>query len=133
MSKLCIALAALAIGGFGHLALAADAPMAAQPPQSAPDNSARNARDRDGSTLTSGDQSENEVDRALTQKIRKAVVADDALSIMAKNVKIITVDGMVTLRGPVQSASERTTIAEIATTAAGTAHVHDQLEIVTPE
>jgi len=52
---------------------------------------------------------------------------------MAKNVKIITVDGMVTLRGPVQSASERTTIAEMATTAAGTGHVHDQLEIVTPE
>ena len=52
----------------------------------AADNSGRNARDRDGATKTSGDQSENEADRALTQKIRQAITSDEALSTNGKNV-----------------------------------------------
>lgn len=93
------------------------------------DNSARNERDRDGSTMTPLDQKENETDLALTQKIRQEVVGADGLSMSAKNIKIISADGIVTLRGPVKSAEERTRIVAIATAVAGADKVDDQLEV----
>jgi len=95
----------------------------------AADNSGRNARDRDGATKTSGDQSESEADRALTQKIRQAMTSDDALSTNGQNVKIISSDGKVTLRGPVKSAKEKADIAAKATRIAGVKQVDNQLEI----
>jgi hyperosmotically inducible periplasmic protein len=95
----------------------------------AADNSGRNARDRDGATKTSGDQSENEADRAITQKIRQAITSDDALSTNGQNVKIITSDGKVTLRGPVKSAKEKADIAAKATQIAGVKQVDNQLEV----
>ena len=75
-----------------------------------PDNSGRNVRDRDDQNKTTGDQSENEADRTITQNIRRAVTADDSLSSNAKNVKIITNNGTVTLRGPVKSKKEKAEI-----------------------
>jgi hyperosmotically inducible periplasmic protein len=95
----------------------------------AADNSGRNARDSDGATKTSGDQSESESDRAITQKIRQAVTSDDALSTNGQNVKIITSDGKVTLRGPVKSAKEKADIAAKATQIAGVKQVDNQLEV----
>ena len=95
----------------------------------AADNSGRNARDRDGATKTSGDQSENEADRALTQKIRQAITSDDGLSTNGQNVKIIASDGKVTLRGPVKSAKEKADIATKATQIAGVKQVDNQLEV----
>jgi hyperosmotically inducible protein len=93
------------------------------------DNAARNTRDRGGRTLTPADQGGNESDVTLTQEIRKAVVATDGLSINAQNVKIITVKGRVTLRGPVRTAEEKAMIATIATRVAGAGNVDNQLEI----
>jgi osmotically-inducible protein OsmY len=101
------------------------------PAQTAPDNTGRNVRDRSGATLTPGDQSESEADRTLTQRIRHAVVADEALSTTAKNVKIITINGMVTLRGPVKNSQEKGTIEAKARQIAGADKVDSQLEIVT--
>ncbi|TMA88783.1 MAG: BON domain-containing protein, partial [Deltaproteobacteria bacterium] len=75
-----------------------------------PDNSGRNVRDRNDQTKTAGDQSENEADRTISQNIRQAVTADDSLSTNAKNVKIITNHGTVTLRGPVKSEKEKAEI-----------------------
>src|SRR6266699_5734536 len=75
-----------------------------------PDNSGRNVRDRNDATKTAGDQSESEADRTISQNIRQAIVADDSVSTNGKNVKIITVDGMVTLRGPVKTEQEKTNI-----------------------
>ena len=95
------------------------------------DNTARNTRDRQDDKLSPLDQGGSESDRAITQEIRKSVVADDSLSTNAKNVKIITVDGVVTLRGPVKTADEKTTIAALAKKAAGAKSVDDQLEIET--
>jgi len=95
----------------------------------AADNSGRNARDRDGATKTAGDQSENEADRALTQKIRQAITSDDGLSTNGQNVKIITSDGKVTLRGPVKSAKEKADIAAKVTQIAGVKQVDNQLEV----
>ena len=94
-----------------------------------PDNSGRNVRDRDNQNRTSGDQSENEADRTISQNIRAAITADDSLSTNGKNVKIITSDGTVTLRGPVKSDQEKTAIEAKAKQVAGVKKVDNQLEI----
>jgi len=96
-----------------------------------PDNTGKNVRDRDESAKTAGDQSENEADRKITQEIRKSIVADDKLSTSAQNVKIITSDGKVTLRGPVKSEQEKKEIETKAKQVAGVKNVENQLEIAT--
>ena len=98
--------------------------------KTSPDNTERNVQDRSGATLTPGDQSESEADRTLTQKVRQAVMADESLSTTAHNVKIISVNGIVTLRGPVNSAKEKATIDAKAQQIAGATKVDNQLEIV---
>lgn len=95
----------------------------------APDNSGKNVRDRDTAAVTAGDQSNDKSDLTITQQIRKAVMADKALSTNAQNVKIITADGVVTLRGPVKSAGEKASIAAKAKHVAGVTRVDNQLEI----
>jgi hyperosmotically inducible protein len=107
----------------------ADNKAAVNDTQKPADNTARNERDRSGTTKTSGDQAENEADRSITQQIRQGVVGADALSINAKNVKIITEDGVVTLRGPVETAGEKDTIAGIVKKVDGVKRVDNQLEI----
>ena len=97
--------------------------------KSAADNSARNTRDRGNDTMTPMDQSNKPEDVDLTRRVRQAVESDSSLSTDAKNVKIITVDGVVWLRGPVKSANEKAEIARAAYKIAGTTNVHDQLEI----
>ena len=91
-----------------------------------PDNSGRNVRDRDNQTKTSEDQAENEADRTISQSIRAAITADDSLSTNGKNVKIITSDGMVTLRGPVKSDKEKAEIEAKAKQIAGVKKVDNQ-------
>lgn len=95
----------------------------------AADNTRVNERDRGGATLTPMDQGESEADRMLVQRIRKAVIADDSLSMTAKNVKIITRDGQVTLRGAVNNARENATLEKLAGAAAGPTRVTNQLEV----
>ena len=106
-----------------------DTRQATQTPAVEADNTGRNVRDRGGETKTPGDQSESEADRTITQNIRKALTADDSLSTNAKNIKIITNDGTVTLRGPVKSAKEKADIEAKAKQAAGVKRVDNQLEI----
>lgn len=95
----------------------------------AADNTARNERDRGGDTKTPGDQAENEADRKITQEVRRALTSDDSLSTNAQNVKIITDNGTVTLRGPVKSEKEKTDIESKAKQVAGVKKVDNQLEI----
>ncbi len=97
----------------------------------AADNTRKNERDRSGETTTSGDQSNSQDDVKITAAIRRAVVRDNSLSTTAKNVKIITTNGMVTLRGPVKNDAEKTKIAELAQSAAGNAKIDNQLEVKT--
>jgi len=97
----------------------------------APDNSGTNVRDRNDQTKTAGDQSESEADRTISQNIRQALTADDSLSTNGKNAKIITIDGKVTLRGPVKSDQEKAAIAAKAQQVAGVKNVDNQLEIAT--
>jgi len=122
------ALALLVLAGYSGMVHAADKP-AATPSQAAPDNTGRNVRDRGGDTMTPVDQSNDKADLNLTQEIRKAIMADDSLSMNAKNVKIITANGIVTLRGPVNTLQEKATIEAKAQSIAGANNVDSQLEI----
>ena len=94
------------------------------------DNSRQNVRDRNDATLTPGDQGTTAADRDITQQVRKSLVnKDNGFSIAAQNVKIITVNGKVTLRGPVKTGSEKTGIVSLAKDIAGPDNVDDQLEV----
>ena len=95
----------------------------------APDNTAVNQRDAAANTKTPVDQKENQADVSLTAKIRQQVLDVKDLSINARNSKIITADGKVTLRGPVNSTEERDAIARIALAVAGEGNVDNQLEV----
>ena len=126
---LLCALALVVLGGYTGTVGAADK-TATTPSQTAPDNTGRNVRDRSGATITPGDQSNEKADLHLTQEIRKALMEDKSLSTNAKNVKIITAHGIVTLRGPVNTPQEKAIIEAKAQRIAGANNVESQLELV---
>jgi hyperosmotically inducible protein len=95
----------------------------------APDNSAVNVRDRNSAAMTADQQSNNKADMELTRQIRRAVMKDDSLSTMAHNVKIMSANGNVTLRGPVKTEHEKTVVASKAQAIAGADKVDNQLEV----
>src|SRR5678815_3244984 len=115
----------LALAYLSALSLAA---MAAED-KTKPDNTATNERDRSGETKTSGDQSNSSADLKTTQAIRQALMKDSELSTTAKNIKIITNNGQVTLRGPVKNAQEKAKIDQLARSAAGGAQIDNQLDV----
>ena len=120
----------LALALMAALSLAA---VAADEKKSDADNTGKNERDRSGQTKTPGDQSNAPEDVKITQSIRQAVIKDKSLTMTAKNVKIITAGGQVTLRGPVNSAEEKMKIEKLAKAAAGDAKVDNQLEVKATE
>jgi osmotically-inducible protein OsmY len=98
--------------------------------QTKPDNTAVNKRDRTPGEATAQDQKTNATDRTLAANIRRAVVADKSLSTYAHNVKIISQDGVVTLKGPVRSDAEVKTIVSKATEVVGSSDkVVNQLSV----
>ena len=94
-----------------------------------PDNTGRNERDRNEAAVTPMDQSNDPKDVELTQKIRKVVVSDDALSMNAHNVKIVSANRAVTLRGPENSPEEKAKIEAAAKKAAGEENDRNELEV----
>lgn len=94
-----------------------------------PDNTGRNVRDRNSSAATAGDQTENDADRMVTMRIRRSIMEDDSLSTNGKNAKIITINGVVTLRGQVNSDREKNEIGKKAKDVSGVKNVDNQLEI----
>jgi len=92
------------------------------------DNTGVNVRDRSDAVKTPINQNENQRDVNITADIRKRVV-DTEMSVNAQNVKIITQDGQVTLRGPVKDMAEKNAIDAIAKEVAGAEHVDNQLEV----
>ncbi len=98
----------------------------------AADNTKLNERDR-GKSITPVDQGNNQADIDTTANIRKALMASDGLSMDAKNVKVITNQGVITLRGPVKNTAERATVEQIAKNYAGANRVDSQLEVVGAE
>jgi len=99
---------------------------------SALENTERNVRDQNDATLTPEDQKENESDIKITADIRQALVKDKALSVDAQNAKIITRDGVVTLRGPVKNEAENKKLHDIAKQTPGVVKVDNQLENKAP-
>jgi hypothetical protein len=71
------------------------------------DNTKVNQRDQSANEPTADQQKNKTSDRDMSQQIRKAIVKDKSLSTYAHNVKIITQNGQVTLKGPVRSDDEK--------------------------
>lgn len=94
-----------------------------------PDNTKMNAQDRDKASPTADQQKDNRSDREITQQIRQSVIKDKSLSTYAHNVKIITQNGQVTLKGPVRSEDEKRAIEGKATEVAGENKVTSELNI----
>ena len=122
--------------GFNVLAIAfaltlastlANAQDSSAPP--APDNTKVNQRDRSSAEPTADQQKENRPDRDITRDIRRSIIQDKSLSTYAHNVKIISQNGMVTLRGPVRSEDEKIAVETKATEIAGRDKVTSQLEV----
>src|SRR5579871_3240655 len=93
-----------------------------------PDNTKVNKRDRNAGEATADQQKENATDQAMTKKIRQSIIADKSLSTYAHNIKIISQDGAVTLKGPVKSDDEKRALMAKAVAVAGSADkVTDQI------
>lgn len=105
---------------------ASDSASAAE--QVKPNNTEVNKRDRDERALTPMDQSNSKADIEITQAIRKAIIKQD-LSTNAKNIKVITQAGEVTLRGPVNSQAELQAIVKLAKAVPGIKTLNNQLEV----
>jgi osmotically-inducible protein OsmY len=93
------------------------------------DNTKVNQRDRSETEPTADRQKENPADRQLAQQIRRALVKDKSLSSNAHNVKVIAQDGMVTLKGPVNSESEKQTVEAKAAQIAGSDKVTSDIQV----
>ncbi len=78
---------------------------------------------------TADQQKMNASDRAITQKIRKAIHHDKSLSKYGRNIEIFLQEGKVTLRGPVQSEQEKGNLGAKAVSVAGQENVSNQLEV----
>jgi len=94
-----------------------------------PDNTKVNSRDRTEGAVTADQQKMNAADRELAQKVRKAIASDKNLSTYAHNVKVIARDGMVTLKGPVRSAEEKSAIEAKAVEVAGAGKVTNEITV----
>ena len=115
---------------MGATLTAAPTPRYQDPQQPAPDNTKQN---KNQSNPSADQQKMNAADRELTRKIRKAIHDDSNLSTYAHNIKIISQDGKVTLRGPVRSEEEKTNIEAKAVAAAGQDNVSNELQVAPPK
>ncbi len=95
-----------------------------------PDNTERNKRDRDGTTMTAEKQGSSKADMDLVAKIRRSITQDKTLSTTAQNVKIIVNEGHVWLRGPVPTEAERDRVVALAKKIANDQNVTSFLEVL---
>ena len=92
------------------------------------DNTGMNKRDRDDRTVTPMNQSNNKEDLDITQAIRKSLMKQE-LSTNAKNIKVITQNGDVTLRGPVNNKAELEKVTQLAKAVPGIKNLNNELEV----
>jgi hyperosmotically inducible protein len=126
-----MALLAAAALALSQLAFAQDSAKPSKAQESAPaaDNSASNQPERSGGQSTADDQSNSKSDVDLTQRIRRSVMDDKALSVYAQNVKIVSANGKVTLNGVVRTAEEKKQIGMKAAAVAGADRVVNELKV----
>jgi osmotically-inducible protein OsmY len=129
MKRILFAVALSVVVAFSASGPASAAKDTAKDAATSPDNTKVNKEMRENQEMTADQQSENEADRKITQQVRKAVVKNKALSTYARNVKIITHDGMVTLKGPVRSEKEKRAVEKAAAKVAGKGKVTNELEV----
>ena len=97
--------------------------------QAQPDNTKVNKRDRKAAEPTADQAKETPADRTIMQNIRKAIMADESMSTYAKNVKVISENDKVTLKGPVRSEEERKSIEAKAVEVAGAGNVTNRITV----
>jgi hyperosmotically inducible protein len=97
----------------------------------AADNSKVNKRDRNKAEPTADQARNNLSDRDVMRQIRRAVVNDKSLSSYGHNVKIISQNGKVTLKGPVKSDDEKHAVEKYARKVAGDENVTNELTVKT--
>jgi len=119
---------------FGALLLTGSASVLAQEstdqkPAPAADNTKVNQRDKNSNEPTADQQKDNRSDREITRQIRQSIMKDKTLSTDAHNVKIISQNGMVTLRGPVRTEEEKKAIEDKAVQVAGASKVTNELDV----
>jgi osmotically-inducible protein OsmY len=124
--KRMFVLTGLLLLGFGTIASAQD-PAGQDAP--ATDNTKMNQRDRNPNEPTADQQQNSRSDRDITQQVRKAIEADKSFSTYAHNVKVITQNGQVTLKGPVRSEGEKTAVEAKAAAVAGEGKVTSELTV----
>ena len=95
------------------------------------DNTEVNKRDQQAQEITADKHGTSEKDIKISADLRQALVNDKSLSTYAQNIKIITVNGEVTLKGPVKSVQEQRTLVTKAKKVAGVANVLNKTEVVT--
>jgi hyperosmotically inducible periplasmic protein len=100
-----------------------------QDQQPAPDNSKTNQGDASKGAVTAEQQKMNPADRNISRQIRSAIYKDKSLSMYAHNIKVITQDGKVTLKGPVRTEDEKAGIQAKAAAVVGAENVTNQLEV----
>lgn len=116
----------LAVSLSAVVALSAPVPIhATQQGTGKADNTQKNAE----KGATAEQQKENKSDREITREIRRSVVKDKTLSMKAHNVKIITKDGQVTLKGPVKNAEEKKAVEKAALEVVGKGKVTNDIEV----
>jgi hyperosmotically inducible periplasmic protein len=126
-SKIGKCLSLLGATLFLSVSLAAGAVQQDQHP--APDNSKANQGDASKGAVTAEQQKMDPADRNITKQIRSAIYKDKSLSTYAHNIKVITQDGKVTLKGPVRSEDEKAGIEAKAVAVVGTENVTNQLQV----
>jgi hyperosmotically inducible periplasmic protein len=129
MSKALVRFLSLLIVLFSTLTLAWAQDADTKQSQQAPDNTKINQRDRSKSEPTADQQKDNRSDRELARQIRRAIVKDKSLSTYAHNIKVIAQDGMVTLKGPVNTQEEKQAIEAKASAIAGQGKITNEIEV----
>ena len=128
--KIGVEVVLLSAGLLIGVSMPAGTPRPQDQQQPAADNTKAN---KDNSLPTADQQKMNPADRDLTKKIRASINSDKSLSTYAHNIKIISQDGKVTLRGPVRSEDEKSTIESKATAIAGPNSVTNMLDVAPPK
>ena len=121
-----IAAGLLIIAAQSAMSQSSTAPSTATVPA---DNTKANKLDPSNTAATADAQKDNADDRTITQRIRKSLVTDKSLSTYAHNVKIVSVNGTVTLNGVVRSEEEKSAIEMKAVSVAGPGHVVNDLKV----
>src|SRR4051794_28009136 len=81
-------------------------------------------------SVSSGDEPDAGPDATITMKIQARYAGDDV--VRGRNIDVDTENGVVTLKGSVDSRRERDAAEQIARETAGVKRVIDELKVVTP-